>query len=78
MSGRHPGSTLETTDPTLADAPRAWHAAHYKAEVIRLRAQLAAEIGNRAEGVVEQTFGKLTAFRGTLDPAIAAELDSLA
>ncbi|WP_294394139.1 DUF6538 domain-containing protein [uncultured Sphingomonas sp.] len=70
--------SLETTDPALADARRAWHAARYKTEVIRLRAQLAAEIDGRAEGVVEQAFDKLAAFHGSLDRAVAAELDSLA
>lgn len=70
--------SLDTSDPTLADARRAYHAASYKKEVIRLRAQVLADVDKRAEAVVGKAFDNLAAYNGSMDRAVAAELDSLA
>lgn len=70
--------SLDTSDPTLADARRAYHSARYKKEIIRLRAQAAADTKGRADAIVAKAFDNLTAYHGSADRAVAAELESLA
>lgn len=70
--------SLRTIDPHLADTRNAYHLAHYKQEVIRLRAMVASNLEARAEAVVEKAFDGLAASYGSMDKAVATELDSLA
>lgn len=70
--------SLDTSDPTLADARRAFYAAKYKTEIIRLRGVAAANFEKLAEEVVEKAFDGLATSMGSMDRAVAAELESLA
>jgi len=70
--------SLKTTDRSQADIKRAQYAAHYKAEVVRFREADAAGQGDRAEIVVDNAFRALAAAFGSMDRAIACELDSVA
>lgn len=70
--------SLETADPTVADARRASYSAHYKAEVIRLRAILKERIAKDAEQLVGRAMNHMAAYFGSMDVAVSSELTKIA
>lgn len=70
--------SLETTGPTLAAARRATYSAQYKGEVIRLRGLLALQVAQDSGTLVDRALARLTAFSGSLDIAVAGELQKVA
>ncbi|HEU4959991.1 MAG TPA: DUF6538 domain-containing protein [Sphingomonas sp.] len=70
--------TLNTSEPTLADSRRATFTSHYKAEVIRLRAIKAARAQADARLLVKRAFARLRDHFGSMDQAVASELEKLA
>ncbi|MDJ0276664.1 hypothetical protein QLH51_07640 [Sphingomonas sp. 2R-10] len=70
--------SLDTADLTLAEARRSSYAAHYKGEIIRLRALKADRRRHSAASLVDEALTRLARFFGSMDRAIAAELTRVA
>jgi len=70
--------SLETTDPTLTEAKRAYYTQYYKLETIRYRAMLSRQVAEDADRQIARAFEKLAQYRGSLDNAVAMELDAIA
>ena len=70
--------SLETADPAIADVRRASYSAHYKAEVIRLRAILKEQIARNADQLVGCALSRMAAYFGSMDVAVSSELTKIA
>ena len=70
--------TLSTSDPTQAAMERSRWTSHYKAEVIRLRAEIAQGGKADAASLIRRAFTRLTSLcEGSLDAAVAFQLRGL-
>lgn len=70
--------SLKTTDPTLIKTRAAAYASHYTGEIARLRALKAARNQAEAKALVTQAFDRLAAHFGSIDIAVAGELEKVA